>query len=216
MVPYKRARTTGGFKLKRTRRMQPARDGETKFHDVDLDDAVVASAGTVTPTVNIIPSGTTESDRDGRKCTITAINWRYNLNLPEIDAAANPAASDIVRVIMYLDRQANGATAAVTDILESADYQSFNNLANTSRFLTLYDKATPVNYQTLASDGAGVVSSAQVLTWHTFYKKCNIPIEFSSTTGAITEIRSNNIGVLLISSSGVCGFASKIRLRFRG
>jgi len=33
------------------------------------------------------------------------------------------------------------------------------------------------------------------------YKKCNIPIEYSGTTGAITEIRSNNI-FLLASSDG--------------
>ena len=47
-----------------------------------------------------------------------------------------------------------------------------------------------------------------------FYKTCNMPIEYDSTTGAITEIRSNNIGVLLLSRNGVCTFGSKFRVRF--
>ncbi len=189
---------------------------ETKFHDVDLDDAVVATGGTVTASVNLIPQGVTEITRIGRKCTITQINWRWRITLGEVDAVATPSPGDVLRMVMYLDKQANGATAAVTDILESASYLSYNNLANSQRFMTLMDKKITVSYQCLASDGAGVVSSAEVLRSGRFHKRCNIPLEFNATTGAIGEIRSNNIGVLLISSSGQVAFVSKIRLRFTG
>ncbi len=191
-------------------------DAELKFHDVDLDDAVIDTAGTITATVNIIPQDVTEKTRVGRKCTIKSIGWRYRINLPEQDAVATPANSDVVRVIMYLDKQANGATAAVTDLLESANFHSFNNLANKSRFRVLHDAMYDLNFLTLASDNAGVVSSAGVNRSGEFFKKCNIPIEFddTATTGAIGTIRSNNLGVLLISSAGQAGFDSKIRLRF--
>ncbi len=185
-----------------------------KFHDVDLDDAVVAAAGTVTATVNIIPQGVTEITRNGRKCTITQIQWRYECTIPEVDAAADPSTGDSVRVIMFLDKQCNGATAAVGDILEVTNWQSFRNLANTQRFQILYDKLHTLNYVGLASDNASVVSQAAVHRNFSFYKKVNIPLEFNSTTGAIGEIRSNNIGVLLISHGGGAGFESKIRLRF--
>ncbi len=188
--------------------------GELKFHDVDLDDAAIATGGTVTPSICLIPQGVTEITRVGRKCTIRNINWRYNVSIQEQDAGADPRNGDTVRVILYLDKQANGATAAVTDILESADFQSFNNLSNSGRFRTLYDKTHTLNYLTLASDNAGVVSSAEVTRDVMVFKKCGFPIEYSSTTGAITEIRSNNIGVLLISRTGASGFASKFRLRF--
>ncbi len=193
-----------------------ANGGEMKFHDVDLDDAVVASGGTITDTVNIIAQGSTESQRIGRKCAIKSINWRYTITLPEADAVADPISSDTVRVIMYIDKQANGAAAAVTDILESADYQSFNNLANTGRFRTICDNLHTINYLTLASDGAGVVSSSGVQRNYSMYKKCNLPLEFdnSFTDGRLTTIRSNNIGVLIISVNGIAGFFSKIRLRF--
>ena len=136
------------------------------------------------------------------------------MELPIRDAVATPQSSDTVRMIMYLDKQANGAAAAVTDILESADWQSFNNLSNSGRFITLMDKSVILNYQNLASDGGGVVSSTNTAREGAFYKMCNIPLEFSATTGAMGEIRSNNIGVLLISANGQAKFESKIRLRF--
>ncbi len=188
--------------------------GELKFHDVDLDDANVATAGTIVPTINIIPQGTTEIQRIGRKCTIRSIAWRYRVFLPEQDAVMTPASSDMIRVILYVDKQTNGATATVTGILRTADFQSFNNLVNTRRFQILLDKSIDMNYLTLASDGAGVVSQGGTQKDFTFFKKLNLPIEFDAATGALTEIRSNNLGVLLISSGAVCGFDSKIRLRF--
>ncbi len=188
--------------------------GELKFHDGGIEDGVVAAAGTITPSVNLIAQGITESTRNGRKCTITNINWRYQCDLLEIDAAATPASGDTVRVILYVDHQCNGAAAAVTDILETASYQSFRNLANTQRFSFLLDRTHTLNYSGLASDGAGVVSQASVERNYTFFKKVNIPLEFNSTVGVITEIRSENIGLLLISHNGVASFESDIRLRF--
>ncbi len=188
--------------------------GELKFHDVDLDDAVVSNTGTMTATINIIPQGVTEKQRIGRKCTIKSIHWRYRMNIPEVDAAGDPSAGDTVRLILYLDKQANGATAAVLDVLETASMHEFRNLANQGRFTVLMDKTVALNYSGLGSDGAGVVSQAGVTKEFQTYKKCDVPIEFSSTTGAIGEIRSNNLGVLMISRNGLAGFSSKIRLRF--
>lgn len=188
------------------------RDGELKFHDVDLDDAVVSGGGTVTATINIIPQGTTEVERIGRKCNIRKIAWRYSLSLPAA-AGATLVSGDILRMILFIDKQANGATAAVTDVLESAHYQSFNNLSNSGRFRILMDKTYDLNNTAGAGDGAVNDSPLWEIS-DSFYKDCNIPIEFSSTTGAITEIRSNNLGVLLISRGGSPKLDSKFRLRF--
>ncbi len=188
--------------------------GELKFFDVDLDDAVIAGGGTVTDSINKIAQGVTESQRVGRKCTIKSIWWRYRITLPEQDAVADPAPGDNIRVILYMDKQCNGATAAVTDLLEGTDFNDFRNLANQNRFVFVMDTIHEINYAGMASDGAGLVSQGGKTVAYIKYKKCNTPIEFSSTTGAIGEIRSNNFGVLLISSGGTAGFASKIRVRF--
>ncbi len=190
---------------------------EFKFHDLDIDDAVIAQNGNIAKdSCNLIAQGVTESQRIGRKCTIKSINWRYSLSLPEQDAGGTPFNGDIIRVILYLDKQTNGATATVTGILESDDYQSFNNLANKGRFRTLMDRTHDVNFMGgMASDNAAVVSQVATEYEYSFFKKCNIPLEFDSTTGAITELRSNNIGVLLLSKAGaIVAFGSKMRLRY--
>ncbi len=188
--------------------------GELKFHDVDLNDAVIAAGAQITDSINKIAQGVTESTRVGRKCTIKRISWRYRMFLPEQDAVPTPFAGDNVRVIMYQDKQCNGATIVALDLLETDDEHSFYNLANSGRFRILMDKTITLNYTGLASDNAGVVSQTRYSMEGTFNKACNIPIEFNNTTGAITEIRSNNIGVMLIGVTAVAVFDSKIRLRF--
>ncbi len=188
--------------------------GELKFHDVSLSDAEMSVAWNVVGSICLIPQGVTEKTRVGRKCTITNINWRYAVALPAVDGAS-PGDGVSYRVVMYLDKQCNGAAAAATDLFESDDYQSFHNLANSGRFVTLMDRIHHLDYSNLASDAANVVTSSLVVRDYTFFKKCNIPLEFNSTTGAITEIRSNNIGVMISANLAEGAFASKIRLRYR-
>ncbi len=186
---------------------------ELKFHDLDVDDAAIAAGATIAEdSCNTIAQGVTEVTRIGRKCTIRQIGWKWNIKLP-VTAPATGAQSDTVRVILYIDKQCNGATAATTGILETADYQSFNNLANKSRFRTLMDRTYTLNVQAASGDGAANDISEYSID-DSFYKKCNIPIEFDSTTGAITEVRSNNIGVMLVGKNGLAVFESKMRLRF--
>ncbi len=188
--------------------------GELKFHDVELDDAVVAAGGNVTATINVIPQGVTEIQRIGRKCTIRSIHWKYRVDLPEVGPVASPNTIDEVRVILYLDKQCNGATAAALDLLETATLRSFRNLANSGRFVFLMDKVHTLNWTTLASDAAGAYRQAEVVREYSFNKKCEIPIEFNAAAGTIDEIRSNNLGVLLVGVNGAAGFLSSIRLRF--
>ncbi len=117
--------------------------GELKFHDVDLDDAAIAVAGTVTASINLIAQGVTESERVGRKCTIRSIGWRWNIEYKS--QAVMSSTADTVRILMYVDKQANGAGISATDLLESDDFQSFNNLSNSGRFRVLYDKTVALH-----------------------------------------------------------------------
>ncbi len=190
-----------------------ASTGELKFHDLIVDDTVVSGAGAIdNPSINLIAQGTTESERIGRKCTIKSIHWRYDILYPQQSAVTG---GDVLRVILYLDKQANGATALVNDILETNNYQSFYNLANKSRFRIYMDRTWAINANAGAGNGTANDTFSK-FKQGTFYKRCNVPIEFDSTTGAITEIRSNNIGVLMISRLGLVGFTSQMRIRFSG
>ncbi len=189
--------------------------GELKFHDLDINDSSIAAGVTVAEdSVVTIAQGVTEVQRIGRKCTIRSINWRFNISMASSLNQADPPKGDIVRIILYLDKQANGAAAVATDILESADFQSFNNLANKSRFRTLMDRTYTLGHQLAQTDGTNTGSYPEINISDSLFKKVNIPIEYDSTTGAITEVKSNNIGLLTISKNGTATFESKMRVRF--
>lgn len=217
------AGTTGG-RLKRARasrsfrgRVSRVRNGvEWKFHDLDVDDANVAAGGTIAEDSCLtIPEGNGESDRIGRKLTVRRIQWSYNLTIPALIGSASQSP-DTVRVILYLDKQTNGAAATATGILESADFQSFVNLANSGRFRLLCDKLHTVKGSPNgAGDGAANDFSANEQNY-TFVRNVAIPIEYdnSATTGVITSMRSNNIGVLLVGKNGIASFESKMRFRY--
>ncbi len=122
----------------RSQQLRAAQKQELKFHDVDIDDAVIATGMNVQTALLTIPEGVGEEQRIGRRLTITNILWRYTVTLPFTTLQAE--TSDVVRVMLIKDQQANGALPANTDLLESDDFQSFNNLSNSKRFSVLMDK----------------------------------------------------------------------------
>lgn len=199
----------GGYYGRYGPRRAGRRNGqEWKFFDVDLDDALIATGGTVTNSINLIAQGVTEKTRVGRKCVVKSIEWRWLLNL---DSTANMSTStDTCRLILYKDKQCNGATIAVLDLLETADFQSFYNLANQSRFVVLMDRSYTLK---APSAIAGPVTGEDGRNGK-FRKSCNVALEFDAAVGAITELRSNNFGVLVISKGGGILLDSKFRIRF--
>ncbi len=207
----KRLKPRGTGYYGRFRRQSGAGRGELKFFDVTIDDAVIATGATVAiASVNLISQGITETQRIGRKCTIRHIDWRLRLRKA---FATSTAGDDVVRVILYLDRQANGATATTTDVLETADFQSFYNLANQNRFRILMDRTCDLN----SSAGAGDGTTNDTFAWSKtlrFNRKLRITLEFSDAAGVITNLRSNNIGVLTLSSNGTSELQSQMRIRF--
>lgn len=214
---------TGGFRPRRRlmvgrrrfRGRRAAAHGELKFHDLDIDDAALATAGAITQaSCNIIVQGVTESTRIGRKVTIRSILWRYTIVNDAISNSGGTLAQDVVRVILYQDKQTNGAAATVLNILETANYQSFRNLTTTGRFNILMDRS--VNLRNGSNAGNGTTNDyGEVDQQYKFYKRCAIPIEYTAATGAITEQTTNNLGVLIIAkTAATVSFDSKMRLRF--
>ncbi len=193
---------------------------ELKFHDIStgLDVNPVPTAGAFVQTSwNLIPQDVTEDGRIGRKCTIHSVMLRGAVRYNEVDAAATPPPADLVRILVYLDTQCNGAVANATALLVNDAITSPNNLSDSGRFKTLWDKFVVMNFNGLASDGAGVVSAGENMRYFSMYKKVKIPLQFSGATGAIAEIRSNNIGCMVISAQAGCQITNSIiRLRFEG
>lgn len=195
----------------KTRGRMATAGGELKFFDTTNAFAFDTTAEVpATGQLNLIPQGVTESTRVGRKCVIRSIHMK---GIVLLQPAASALSASTAYLYVVLDKQANGAAATPSDVYDSANLsQGFRNLANSQRFQVL--KAAKWTLQPSAGVSAAFNNVARS---YEFYLKVNIPIEFSSTTGAITEIRSNNI-FLLAGSDGqtddLINLAGRTRVRF--
>lgn len=160
--------------------------------------------------LNLIPQGVTESTRVGRKCVLKSIAMKGTMSWAP-GAATNTGGSVFLYVV--LDRQANSAAAAATDVFTGTNFgSSYRNLSNSDRFQIL--KMFEVTF----NPEAGVQTAfGQVNRRYSWYSRCDIPLEFGGTTGAITEIRSNNLFLLAGTdgtSDDTIAAAGVVRVRF--
>ncbi len=215
------ARMNGVKRLYTKRSYYRGRQGKTynteyKFHESNNNDATVAQTGGIQGSMNVVAQGLTETTRVGRKIWVHTISSRFEMVLqPQVDVG-DISNGDTLRIILYLDQQANGAVATVTDILETAEYESFRNLANSGRFKILHDKFYTMNRRVSYVDGTNTSGTPLVVRQLSVYKTgLNIPIEYNGATGAVTEMATNNLSYLFISSQGICGVQNQInRIRY--
>jgi len=178
----------------------PPMGDELKFFDTthsfttDLTAEVPA-----TGQLNLIPQGVTESTRVGRKCVIKSLKTVLTFYL---NPGAGSVSSDVIALYHVLDTQCNGAAAAYGDVFTTPGGTSnaptaLRNLNNVERFRILKKTIVVLN------GGAGILTALSPVTTRReiVLSGLNIPLEFSSTTGAITEIRSNNIFLIAGSNS---------------
>lgn len=202
-------RYTRGAQLRRLRRGLHI---ERKFFDTNLAFNI-DTTGEIPATgqLNLIPQGVTATTRVGRQCQIKSIQVRATV---QYVPGADTVGSAQVWIYLVQDRQANGAAAAVTDVLTSDDFNiAMINLANSERFRVIRRWAITLQA------GAGV-QGAFGRDHKTIdeYIRVNTPVEFSSTTGAITELKSNNYFLMAGTSAAATddevAVAGTCRLRF--
>lgn len=197
-------------------RVSAGRGGELKFFDQAISFATPSSSGTIfSGSMNPIVQGASEVNRIGRKCTVKRVDARFILQLAGDEDVLD--SSDLVRIIVYLDKQANGAIATTLGLLESADLLSFNNLEENSRFRRLMDKTFLIQAGGggLGADAAAK-KSVRCFKYIKWGMNVNIPLEFSGAAGVIGEVRSNNLGFLAISLNDKATLSSETRIRFTG
>lgn len=184
---------------------------EKKFLDWNQAITSTATNGVIYDAPTLIAQGVGESQRVGRKCCVYSISMRVGIILTtQTDFSKTEG---IIRIMIYIDHQTNGAAASVTDILETATWDAYRNLAQQERFTILKDKFITMNATGGAGNGTSNDSLRSVKLWKTS-KKCKIPIEYNSTLGAITEIKSNSLGVLVIGSDANVSYTIRSRVRF--
>lgn len=173
-------------------------DGELKFLDTAQSVTTPGNNGTVYTNLVVIPQGDTESMRNGRKVQLKSISIRGSLYIEPQTSTAN--TSDVVRIMLVQDKQANGLVFTAPMVLAGTPtYNNFRNLANTSRFNVLYDKSFVIN-----SVGGVAADTFETRKVWNINRKLNLPMEYdaTATTGAITTQRSNSLAILAISENG--------------
>lgn len=199
-----------------TKRQQLLKSGdEVKNLDTTLlfvlTTTGVCSTTAATGNIHIVPQGDTAVTREGRKITITSISIQGNLTLTPGNGAT---AAEMSYIYMILDKQCNGANPGITDVFTSNDLEKNQlNLNNSKRFKVL--KKWVVRLQSQAGDAAtGYNESMRHLKW---YHKCEYPIYYNNTTGAITETTQNSIFFAFGSTAGrPVNFDGTCRIRFVG
>lgn len=187
---------------------------EFKFLDTTKASTVVAATGTVlNDTLCAIPEGAGESSRVGRKVSVTKLDIRGWVQLAN---GTNEAQTDLIRIIVYLDKQSNGAAATTAQLLETTDYLAFRNLENKDRFRVLHDYTMEFNRQAAAYDGT---TDQYAAIKHNFFlsKKFTsnpIILQYSASTPSVADLTSNNIGVIAITESGLASIQYVARLRY--
>lgn len=190
---------------------------ETKFFDTQFIVGGLNASPRgiiVLDSMNLVPQGVLEDNRIGRKMCIKSI--QVKLQIEKEESKVSPE-NDVFRFMVVLDKQANGAAATAPDVLDSNSFFSFFNLENSSRFLILYDKHMVLRTNGAADSATGVWGGQT--KWLQISKRVNIPIEFGGVTGALAEVRSNNIFLLAaqqdqpIGASPILG-NGRCRIRF--
>ncbi len=222
---------TGGL-YGRFRKRRKTNKTEQKFYDITLPQQTIPKLGQplditgggpspTTITLVDIAQGTSASQRIGRKITITQIHVRliftYTGTTIVGSLGASQLCNDTIRVMLYQDKQCNGQSAIATDLLQEDNLRGFRNINNTARFRILVDKTFDFNTQTTGAGGN--TNQDSIIDYKNkkcyFSKLVKIPMEYSGVTGSITEMRSNNIGIITWSEHGTTEIhESRMRIRY--
>jgi hypothetical protein len=178
-------------------------------HTFDATGEILSNAGTAVHFTNIA-QGTGESERMGRSIVIKKISIKMYI------ATSSTQGPDLYRVALVLDKQCNGAAANITDIWESNSLISFNNLANSKRFVILKNWDIQIGHTNVTTNFDSNTRFYQTgYKWMKYHKDCDIRIDYDSTTGAISEVKSNNLFMIGISAADdQTNYAATVRIRY--
>jgi hypothetical protein len=172
----------------------PRSPTDVKFVDTASASYACDTTGSVT-LLNGVATGTDFTNRIGRRIRNLRILCR-GLVTPESSTATS---SNLVRVMLILDHQPNGAIAGVTDILASATSLSDINVSNCRRFGVLRD--TMMEIGSFSNTATQAVSAAPAVQRLCFEQDLNgVVSEYLTTGNTITGLSTNAILLLTIGA----------------
>ncbi len=101
----------------------------------------------------------------------------------------NADATQMIRFILFVDRQSDGTLPTVGEVLESSTFKSFKNWGNNKRFKFLIDKFVHLN------------NTDKISTSFRGFKKipksCQI-VRYDGNAGTVADLRENGLHCLII------------------
>lgn len=215
-----RARGTPGF-TRNVGNYRKTTKGELKYFDGETDvvgglsGVPVGVTGTIVDeSLNLIKQGTQPSQRIGRKVVVKRLQMRGHVRLQSVVAGITPNRPLRFRLIVYCDKQCNGAAGSAEQILQSRNnsadasvdkdvtLDNYRNMEYIDRYRIIYDKTHTLNPLTLSTaDVSGLrIDSSGVYKTFNFGKNMNLEIIWGTVaaSGTIDQIQSNNLGVMCI------------------
>lgn len=197
---------------------------EYKFFDTFVAPDAIGSEGEILQSFNLIPQTTAANGRIGREVMVRSIDVTLTM-----EAAAASTIDNLIRVVLYLDKQSNGAAAEVAQILNLSNdippLVAHPNLENSQRFVILKDslfvvpvRAAQRTRGTTVDDVVTTNNTANIQgsTIRRMKKRLSLPITFSDGAVSMTSVKTNNLGLLLVSTDGgveatTVGISGRIR-----
>jgi len=141
--------------------------------------------------------GSDMNQRIGRKIIMKSIYIRGCIKrTPSINMVNAIVGPYLGRMILVYDQQPNGAAIAASDVLDNVDSWSHLKLDNRDRFKILYDKEFALDSWWLDAPTAGNWNrDTQAIKK---YKKLNLEVIFSSSTGTIGDIQSGALWLIFV------------------
>ena len=197
--------------------------GHSKYFDVEVNDSTVSSSWAfedpAAQALNAIAVGDGPSDRDGRLVDICCLEIRGFWSRPATESATGPSSSPLVRCVVVLDRQANGAQGTASDIFNdgSEPTLSMRSWERVPRYLILWDRTFALNFPILNEGAANLFSRARGRL--PFHKKIvfdpPVRVWYKGSAGDVTDISTNALHVACVQERSANESDCKINYRAR-
>ncbi len=140
--------------------------------------------------LNLITQGDTQSERVGMRFTIRSVELSLSLRLAQNEGVIN---SIIIRALLFVDTQANGAVPNDTDLLSQADdVNALYTVEERHRFKIYMDRKFTMVAPGLAWNSVNETSSGMKKLL-SFKKRLSLPIFYNAATSAVTGVTQNNL-----------------------
>lgn len=158
-----------------------------------------------------IITGTAKNNRVGSRIFVTNLNIKFRLGNTALTAAA--AEGSMIRLVVGIDMQANGAMPVAGDVwVADGNILENRNLDQSQRFRILMDKFVCIPV-TAADVTNGTYPNYRVVEKYFKFKQ-PLQIAYSDVTGVIAEVKAVNLFVMACAYAndrGSWGFTSRIR-----